>query len=98
MPCRLSYKSDMRNVITSCVILHNMIVERRKTMYVSECIAERDIIDEVPACLERIPLPRTRREQILNWEGLEDLEDRTQHMKLKKALVEHQWLLTGKLG
>ena len=97
MPCRLWYKNDMKDIINSCVILHNMIVERRKSLYVSGVIAERDISCEVPACLERTHLPKTKRDQILSWERVENIDDRSQHFELRRALVEHQWLLTGRL-
>ena len=59
MPCRLWRKSSMRDVVTACAILHNMVVEYRRATYVSQIRAPGIFSQQVPTFLERIQRPTT---------------------------------------
>ena len=88
-------QTDMSDLVTACAILHNMVVECRKSSYASK-INELNISpQQVPMFLEWIRKPGNAREQLLRWKAIEDLEDISQHQEIKRALTRYNWILFG---
>ena len=83
-PARFWDKKSLRNIITTCVILHNMIVEDERDLDLeynydnvgSRVKPARDV-DEITAFLETY----------------QKIENRDTHNQLQYDLIEHWWQL-----
>lgn len=83
-PSRLWFQDDMHNIITACVIMHNMIVEDQIGEYVEEFEPSQNALVNCPAT--------TLSQYTLN---LIKVQDREANYQLRCDLIDHVWDLKG---
>lgn len=84
-PARYWNKSDLHDIMTTCIIMHNMIIED-----------ERDLDAPIEATME-VPAPDV---QMVNDETsrfqeflarFKKIKDKEAHIALRNALIDHLW-------
>lgn len=98
--CEYWSVDKMKSIATTAVILHNMIVEARRSSYTSDGTAGRSRYfdeDEESNEIDFIHCSpgSTALFENSNITISDDIKIRGMHRDLKKALVEHQWNLFG---
>jgi Plant transposon protein len=89
-PSRLWHKSDMADVVASCCIIHNMIIDMK------EVCGTRNIasLDEsaLPSDITIFPVHEDEESRVRHWRSISDnVEDTQAHMRLKEALADQMW-------
>jgi hypothetical protein len=92
-PSRLWYQADISNIMQTCVILHNMIVEDEKDM-VEDFPDLNDVVGSSTTTPPQIHLGSIPEFSKMVEKDVE-IRDRTIHTQLKKDLVEHIWARYG---
>ncbi|XP_062182040.1 uncharacterized protein LOC133886310 [Phragmites australis] len=81
-------KSTLQNIMTACVIMHNMIIEDKKGGAASE-----DVFDYMG---EKATVHRDPDQALLHYvEATEAIRNRALHHQLREDLMEHLWSLHG---
>jgi hypothetical protein len=83
----------MLSIVESCVIIHNMVVCKRRESYTGT-VSNRLPEDEtrMPTGVRLLQLPKTSSEQAqFRSEHLDGQEDLVLHAKLRDALADHIW-------
>jgi hypothetical protein len=87
-------RQDVVNIITSCIILHNMIIEDEK----EQAMIHIDLNMNPGASIALPPKVSTQVnpcfEDVLQRNS--EIQDKAKHIALKKDLVEHIWEQYGK--
>jgi Plant transposon protein len=97
-PSRLWYKEDMADVVATCCIIHNMIIENSEVQGGTRNIATLDDT-ALPSDVQRVTDPQGIYERAQFWRSNADMvEDADQHMSLKSALADSMWDAHGNLG
>ncbi|KAL8518781.1 hypothetical protein ACS0TY_009947 [Phlomoides rotata] len=92
-PGHFWYKSNLKEIMITCIILHNMIVEHEEdmTMYWSDETITNNINNVYnPSVIQGSTEAFTR---YLNARS--ELLDKHKHQQLQKDLVEHVWARYG---
>ncbi|XP_042942877.1 uncharacterized protein LOC122277043 [Carya illinoinensis] len=87
-PSRMFKVKELTNIMKTCVILHNMIIEDERDD--SECLnIEYDQLDD------NLPeLSRNHTTELTDFiQRHHDIRDSSAHHQLQEDLIEHQWLL-----
>ena len=92
-PCKLWNQDNMKDIITACVILHNMIVEDERDDYT---LTQRYLIEDP----NRIPIDLSPASDIPHSDHqirstMRGLYDQQRHDRLQNDLVEHLWAAVG---
>jgi len=76
----------LKNIMIACIILHNMIVEDKRHLYLG---ADSFVYDQLNESLyERVP--HTANQQLTNFiERQHRIRDKVTHSQLQSDLVEH---------
>ncbi|XP_010233036.1 uncharacterized protein LOC100835202 [Brachypodium distachyon] len=86
-PAHFWDKKSLSNIMTACVILHNMIIEDERGMNLSL------LIDNVGKRVN----PQRNPDRIQAFlQTYRDSENRETHTQLQQDLIEHQWQLYGR--
>ncbi|XP_062182147.1 uncharacterized protein LOC133886468 [Phragmites australis] len=87
-PARVWDQSTLQNIMTTCVIMHNMIIEDENGSASTEQVF--NYMGEI-ATVHRDP-----GQAILHYvEATEAIRNRAMHHKLREGLVDHLWSLHG---
>jgi len=85
-PARFWDKQTLKNIMTCCVILHNMIIEDERGLNLDlpyDNVGSRVKPDRNPDCVEAF------------LQTYREIENEDTHKKLQLDLVEHTWQLHG---
>ena len=91
-PCRLWHRISLRNIMLSCIILHNMMVEQLKSDEPSDAVAGDNALAVVPAQEENSPPPASSDSAVERWLTIKDA---IAHRSMKAALIKHCYLREG---
>lgn len=96
-PCRLWYVDEIADVMTACVILHNMIADKRGYAGTMRFRAELEEEDQcLPLELDTVMTAECRYDQSDIWrETLDGMEREDQYEKLQRALIDNIWNMAG---
>ncbi|KAF0702150.1 hypothetical protein AaE_016097 [Aphanomyces astaci] len=87
-PCRLWSKDAMKDVVVTCCILHNMILESE----MSQC---ESLPPPPPEWIVESPVPMSAANPVAHADRLvgafESIVDPSIHKRLQDDLMEHQW-------
>ncbi|XP_062155181.1 uncharacterized protein LOC133863235 [Alnus glutinosa] len=87
-PARSFDHEMLKNIMMACIILHNMIVEDERHLYLGADDFVYDQLDE--SLYERVP--HTANQQLTNFiERHHRIRDRVTHSQLQSDLIEHLW-------
>ncbi|XP_004293133.1 PREDICTED: uncharacterized protein LOC101306305 [Fragaria vesca subsp. vesca] len=94
-PVRFWNQEDLANIMTACVIMHNMIIEdeRKDNRNIHQLHKDYDNVPRGP------PIPSVSREPTSSFMEFlanhDRIRDRQTHSQLQKDLIEHLWKLHG---
>jgi hypothetical protein len=91
-PARLHKPEMLKEIMMACIILHNMIVEDERDLYLGADAFDYDQINETP--LE--PPSHEHTVEFLDFiQNHHRIRDRETHSQLQSDLVEHLWQIHG---
>lgn len=96
-PCRLWNVSEISTVLKACVVLHNMIGDKRQYTGTMRFLVEDEELDQCrPLVLESRIRPECTYEQSELWRKyLADVESEEGYADLEKALIDNIWNVAG---
>jgi hypothetical protein len=87
-PARLYQLELLKDIIMACIILHNMIVEDERDLYIEVDEFNYEQINDIP--LE--PLSHKRTGEIVDFmQNRHLIKDQETHSQLQSYLIEHLW-------
>ncbi|XP_052181987.1 uncharacterized protein LOC127794779 [Diospyros lotus] len=92
-PGRMWDVETLKYIMTSCIILHNMIVEDERDTIREDVNFNYDAVAVTPT----INLSRNRTSEVMEFiQVYHQIRDKQTHVQLQNDLVEHLWELNGK--
>jgi hypothetical protein len=86
---RLWSMMDMNDIVTTCVILHNMVVEDKRHLHTDACDFSEPNTPPPIASINGVP------EIAQLMAAYNKIKDRSTSIRLQHDLVEHHWTRTG---
>ena len=84
-PTRFWQKHILHDIMTTCVIMHNMIIEDERDLNAPT----REAVDAPIPTVEMAADERTRFQEFLSRHR--QIRDKDAHIALRNALIEHLW-------
>jgi hypothetical protein len=92
-PARGWKHHNLKNIMKACIILHNMIVEDERDMYLEYSY------DNTPAAVIT-PVEVSRGENSISFaefiDNYHSMRDSSAHFQLRHDLIKHQWAIKGR--
>lgn len=94
--CRLQCVKEMRTVVKTCCILHNVIVDTRGYEETKKFTPDIEESDDFILNLKKVLKAECKREQAMRWwQEFVNIESALKLSDLMDALVEHMWSKSG---
>jgi Plant transposon protein len=96
-PFRLWSRDDINDVVLCCVILHNIVLEDRRSCGEISGTRMELVSNELQTPISQLEEPSTDQEREKRaWDHANRVQNRDDHISLKGRLTEHIWNLRGK--